>query len=75
MLTVSRSLNFPLYCVVSKQTQLVSTCTHSLFLCVREPVCNISLGPRDLELGFENQHATSLLGDGQTEYTRGYSSQ
>ena len=32
---------------VSMQTQLVSVCTHSLFLCAHEPVCAISL---DLEL-------------------------
>ena len=38
------------------QTQLLSMCIHSLFLCAPEPVCTISLGARDLE-------------DSETEYT------
>ena len=48
------------------QTQLVSACTHSSFLCAREPVCAISLGASNLELRFANKHATSLPGDDET---------
>ena len=55
---------------VSTQAQLVSACTHSLFLCVLEPVCAISLSERDLELHFANKCATSLPGDDEMEYSR-----
>ena len=54
---------------ISMQTQLVSICTHSLFVCVCELVCTISLDARDLELRFANKRATSLPGDGETKYT------
>ena len=54
---------------VGTQTQLVSACTHSLFLHAREPVCEISLGAHGLELHFANKRATSLPGDGETEYS------
>ena len=48
---------------VSMQAQLVSVCTHSFFLCAREPVCTISLAAHDLQLRF-----TSQSEDGETEY-------
>ena len=48
---------------VRTQAQLVSACTHSLFLCA------ISLGAGDLEQRFANKRAISLPGDGETEYT------
>ena len=35
---------------VRTQTQLLSVCTHSLFLCALEPVCAISLGACDLAM-------------------------
>ena len=50
---------------VGMQTQLLSVCIHSLFLCA----CEISLGARDLELPFANKRATSLAGDDGTEYS------
>ena len=37
---------------VSEQAQLVSACTHSLFLCARNPLCKISLAAWYLELRF-----------------------
>ena len=45
-------------CDVSTHAQLISLCTHSLFLSVREPGCAISLAARHLELRFANKHAT-----------------
>ena len=53
---------------VSTQTQLVSMCIHTLFLCARELVCAISLGAHDLELHLANKRATSLPEDGEPEY-------
>ena len=44
------------------QAQLVSACTHFVF------VCAISLGARNLEQRFANKRATSLPGDDETEY-------
>ena len=49
---------------LSRHLQLViSVCT------AQKPVCAISLGAHDLELPFANKHATSLPGDGETEYS------
>ena len=48
--------------------QLLSVCTHSLFLCAHEPVCAILLGARDLALCLVNYRTTSLPGGGETEY-------
>ena len=45
-------------CDVSTHAQLISLCTHSLFLSAREPGCAISLAARHLELRFANKHAT-----------------
>ena len=39
-----------------------------MFLCASNPVCAISLGARNLELRLANKRATSLPGDGETEY-------
>ena len=44
---------------VSTQAQIVSTCTHSLFLCAREPVCAVSLSAPELELRFANKRTLS----------------
>ena len=55
---------------VSTQTQLLSACTHSLFLRAREPVCAISLGARDLALRWANKRTMSLPEDGEPEYRR-----
>ena len=52
---------------VTTQTQLLSVCTHSLFLHAREPVCAISLGT-DLALHLANKRTTSLPEDSDTEY-------
>ena len=49
------------------QMQVVSTCTHSLFLCAREPVCAISLSVHDLEMLLVNKRATSLPGDVESD--------
>ena len=46
---------------VSTQMQVLSACTHSVFVCV------ISLGAHDLELRFTKKRATSLLGDDEME--------
>ena len=54
---------------VSIQMQLLSTCTHSLFLSAREPVCTIILGARDLALRLANKRTTSLPEDGEPEYS------
>ena len=51
----------------STQTQLLSVCTHSLFLCACESVCPISLGSRNLELYFANTHSMSLPVPGDVE--------
>ena len=53
---------------ISTQAQLVIACTHSLFLCSREPVCAISLGAGDLALRLPNKRTTSLPEDSETEY-------
>ena len=58
---------------VSTQTQLLSVCTHSLFLCARELVCAISLGAHDLALHLANKRATSLPEDSETEYSNMFS--
>ena len=55
--------------LVDVSTQLFSVCTRSLFLCAGELVRAISLGRRDLQLRLAKR-ATSLLGDGETEYIR-----
>ena len=52
---------------VSTQVQLVSACTHYLF-CVRVSQCARFHLSHDLEQHFANNHATSLPGDGKTEY-------
>ena len=44
---------------ISTQTQLVSVCTHSLFLCGGEPACAMSLGAGNLALRLANKRATS----------------
>ena len=50
--------------------QEIDMSTYCLFLCARKPVCEISLGAHDLELRFSNERATSLPGDGETEYSK-----
>ena len=52
---------------VSTQMQLLSVCTHSLFLRARKPVCAISLGAHDLALRLANKCTTSLPEDSETE--------
>ena len=56
---------------VSTETQLLSECTHSLFLRAREPVCAVSLGARDLALHLANTELTPLPEDGEQEYRNG----
>ena len=57
---------------VSTQTQLLSVCTHSLFVRAREPVCDTSLGARDLALRLANKRTTSLPENSDTKYRAVY---